>query len=162
MTTTDLYRVIPYDPAVHEDPVVFMWLRSFCDSRYGESRRSLMSLALGPSKKAYKDEFCDELRPVVMALLANSDTRVVVDVVKPSWVLGWSCDSATGGLHHYLSIKRDLAKVGEAEEIFRLLIGDRVHQRVTCTMEPRELYKLRLLPEKWTVNLGHFNQVRAA
>lgn len=159
-TPTDLYRVVPYDPAAHEDPVVFMWLRSFAGSRYGLARRAMLSLALGPDKDERRVELYDELRPVICALLAESDTRLVVDAVNPSVIYGWSCDSVGGSLHHYLSIKRDVAKLGEAEEVFALLVGDRVSQRVTCTMEPKELYGLRLLPREWTVNYGHFAQAK--
>ena len=158
MTTTDLYRVIPYDPAVHEDPVVFMWLRSFARSRYGMQRRAFMSL------EGVEDEICfyDEMRPLITALLGDSDTRLVVDAVNQSVIYGWSCDSVGRSLHHYLSIKRDVVKLGEAEEVFRLLVGDHTRARVTCTMEPKELYTLKLLPREWTVNYGHFGQVRAA
>jgi len=125
--------VRPYDRETDENAVVYMWLKSYAQSQYGRDRKA--DKANTPGELAYWVTH----RDVVLRLLEEHGARVVCDPDDTTTIWGWACVDPVELAVHYVSIKRQAAKLGFVPEIWEALVGDLVGEPCVVTHELVEM-----------------------
>lgn len=131
--TEDAFTVRPYDRETDENAVVYMWLKSYAQSEYGRERKADKSNT--PGELAYWVTH----RDIVLRLLDEHGARVVCDPDDVTTIWGWACVDPVELAVHYVSIKRQAAKLGFVSEIWDALVGDLVTEPCVVTHELVEM-----------------------
>ncbi|MDQ5980313.1 MAG: hypothetical protein QG602_3289 [Verrucomicrobiota bacterium] len=131
----DALTLRPYQPWMpkDEDCIYYMWLKSYAQSEYGKGRRA--------NKPHTPEEMVYILRQreVIGRLLDKHGARIVCDTAKPYDIYGWACVDPVELAVHYVSIKRNAAKLGFVSEIWDALVGDLVTEPCVVTHELVEM-----------------------
>lgn len=128
-----------------EDCVVSTWLKGFARSR------AIRSDDLAADEIRYWKVY----QPIVVALLARSEVRVLCDPDRvehkpdaPAVIWAWSATSADDV--HWVMVKRSAGAAGLARDMVRDLLGDRLERHQRATFELVDLEKHKLAPACWT------------
>ncbi len=125
--STDPWIVRPYNAALDENGVVFLWLKSFAHSSWGRTQGAHVDGS--DAERAYWASH----REVVLRLLAHAETKVLCDPQAPEVIWAFSCAMAPN-VFHYAVVKRRFR--GESAEMFKALIGDLLDKPCLYTHDP--------------------------
>ncbi len=131
----------PYDPALDENGVVYLWLKSFAHSGFGRAQGAHVDGS--DAERAYWSTH----REVVLRLLKHADTRVLVDAESPGVIWAFACTKAPN-IFHYAVVKRRFRE--ESAAMFRALLGDMLDKPVLYTHDTAGTGLH--LPSSWTHN----------
>lgn len=148
MTTPDLGKLVPYDPAQHEGFVLESWVRTWARSRAG------VQLGVDNQNDPRWHAFFAKYKGVALALLATERVDVVVDTADPSIVWAWSARSRDNETVHDVVVKRELTKPHDpanedARDMVRMLVGDILPKRTGHTGELASMRALGMWPTNW-------------
>lgn len=164
------YQLRPYTDD-DGDFVVSSWLYSYARSAYGIAHGyhvtdSVEGLPRRPESARWS-EYWARHRPIVLALIAESDVVIACDAGEPDKIWGWACTSAD--VVHYALVKRSIHRgsaaldergawhvtTGLSGDIYRALLGDRLTRACGYTHELVDMRRRELAvqgvrqPREW-------------
>ncbi len=125
--TTDPWVIRPYDAALDENGVVFLFLKSFAHSPWGRAQGAHVDGS--DAERAYWAQH----REVVLKLLERADTKVLCDPQAPEVIWAFACTEGKD-VYHYSVVKRRFR--GESAEMFKALLGGLLDKPCRYTHDP--------------------------
>jgi hypothetical protein len=143
-----------------EDCLVSTWLQGY--ARSDEVRERYPEAGQGGHTDQIR--FWKVYQPIVTALVRGADVRVVCPPDRatyeggPAVIFAWACcsDDTT----HWVCVKRSARAAGFADELVRMLIGERLEREQKTTFELVDLSKTLRVPKQWRRERGWLNAMR--
>lgn len=164
MTTPDLGKLVPYDPAQHEGFVLQTWVRSWASARYPnttphseEDRKQLSEARTNIFMGVW-----DKYRDLALRLTRTERIKVLVDTEDENIVWGWIATSPDESVVHEVVLKYKLTARHEhalratAMKAVRSMVGHLAGKKIGRTGELRSLKALGMLPANWYYDTVYF------
>ena len=119
-----------------ENGLVYLWLKSYAQSRYGRS--------IGASVSGSDEEisYWKQESPRVLQHLLMDSTTIACDSKDPSLIYGFVCMSTAIATIHAFVVKHRWIKGGFGLEFVQALLGDLVDKKCAYTSELPDLYRI--------------------
>lgn len=166
MTTPDLGKLVPYDPAQHEGFVLQTWVGAWARPRYPNVNIGKYSdderAQLSKERKSIFMGVWDKYRDLALRLTRTELIKILVDTEDENIVWGWIATSPDESVVHEVVLKYKLTARHEhalratARKAVRSMVGHLADKKIGRTGELRSLKALGMLPANWYYDTVYF------